>query len=184
MAKKERDRIWWVVIVVMVLLAGLALAQASTKTQTAEIDAETLTINWDTNVWVFSGPPPAVLTLTGPQQATLTSPRMSVRFSAKMDRIIHLEATGPVRLELVTKPDAEGNRRRIVATAKQRAEYSESTQKLVLHGGAEATVVALPEGPESQRAFFSGEVMEANLKTSQLTVQKAHLEVTTPLEED
>jgi len=158
---------------------GLAWGQANTKTQSAEITAESMTFNWGTNEMVFSGGARAVI--SGANPTTLAAPKFTVKLSEKQDRVLSLIAAGPVHIEIVGAPDAHGVRARITATAKERAEYAEATQKIVLYGGAEADYVSLPEGPDSRRAHFTGEVMEADLNTSVLTVTKAHLNVTVPL---
>jgi len=51
----------------------------------------------------------------------------------------------------------------------------------VLSGGAEADIISLPAGPTSQQAHFVGDSITANLKTSIIEVDKAHLQVETSL---
>lgn len=172
-------RISAVVLAALLQASGLAWGQPNTKTQSAEITAESMTFNWATNEMVFSGGARAVI--SGANPTTLAAPRFTVKLSEKQDRVLSLVAAGPVHIEIVGRPDAEGVRAKITATAKERAEYAEVTQKIVLYGGAEADYVSLPEGPNSRRAHFTGEIMEADLNTSILTVTKAHLNVTAPL---
>lgn len=167
------------VLAALLLTSSLAWGQANTKTQSAEITAESMTFNWATNEMVFSGGARAVI--SGANPTTLAAPKFTVRLSEQQDRVLSLVAAGPVHIEIVGKPDAQGVRARITAAAKDRAEYAEATQKIVLYGGAEADYVSLPEGPDSRRAHFTGEIMEADLNTSILTVTKARLNVTAPL---
>ncbi len=156
-------------------------AQAGKQTQTADITSQTMSFNWNTNTFEFTGN--AKVIMAGLYDATVTGPKMVVQLTSKGDRVKQLVTHGPVRFELVSKPDANGVRRRVIATAKDRAEYSEITQKIVLRGNAEATIVTLPETPESQRAHFTGDVMEADLGTGLLTFTQARMQVTSPLKE-
>ena len=178
MGKQGSRRLgFWMVLILLV--PGLVLAQAQKRTQSADITADVMTFNWTSNAFEFTGNAHAVL--KGAYEAVVTAPKMAVKLTAKSDKVDSLVASGPVRFELVSEPDEQGVRHKVVATAQDRAEYSEVNQKLVLRGNAEATITALPEAPDAQRAHFTGDVMEANLATSQLTVTKAHMQVTSPL---
>lgn len=169
--------LFWAALVLLV--PGLVLAQAQKRTQSADITAETATYNWSKNTFDFSGNAHAVL--KGTYDAVVKAPKMLVKLTAKGDQVESLTANGPVRFELISEPDEQGARHKVIATAQERAEYSEVSQKLVLRGNAEATITPLPETADGQRAHFTGEVMEANLATSELTVTKAHMQVTSPL---
>ena len=159
-------------------LAGLSAAVAQSAPP-ADITADSMTYNWDTNVFVFSGN--AKVVITEPYQATLTGPRMTVQMSNQMQGVTSVVADGPVRMVLLTQADAQGVRYQITATAQDRAEYSDADRKILLRGGAEADLVSLPEGPDSRRAHFTGDVIAADLKTSQLTVTQARVRVTAPV---
>ncbi|HEY3397779.1 MAG TPA: LptA/OstA family protein [Armatimonadota bacterium] len=167
------------VLLGLLLIAGAAAAQTEIKTQTADLRSDSMSFNWTTNEMVFIGN--ASVNIANGHHATLTAPKLTVKLSDKGDRVIKLVAAGPVRMEIIGAADPQGVKARIVATAADRAEYSETTQKIVLYGDAQADYVSLPEGPDSRRAHFTGDIMEADLNTSLLTVTKAHLQVSSPL---
>ncbi len=168
------------VLVAILAMAGAGFAQTGTRTESADIKSESGSFNWATGEFTLSTN--VVVTIVGANAASVTAPRMTGKLSKAGDQILSLVAYGPVRMEITTPPDEAGGRARITGTAKDRAEYSETTQKILLYGGAVADYVSLPEGPESRRAHFSGEVIEADLKTSVLTVTKAHITVNAPLQ--
>lgn len=176
---------WLVRIILISVLAALAIAGLTQqrRTQTTQIDYGDVTFHWDTNVLEFVGTAeqPCKLTVTGPHQATMTAPRMSCKLaSGGKQRIEWLKTTGKTHLTVVTKPDEEGRRLKIVATGSQGATYSELTQTIELAGGAQADLTYLPEGPEE--AHLAAEVLKVNLKAKTISASKGHLKVTTLLE--
>ena len=179
MAKQARivSVIW--VLAGLLLVSCLAFAQNSKKTQSAVIEGEVSVFHWSTNELALTGN--VSVQVTSANATTMTAPKMTAKFSKGMDLILSLVASGPVHVEIITAPDADGVRNRITATCNDKAEYSETTQKIMLFGGAVADYVSLPEGPESRRAHFTGEAIEADLNTSMLTVTKAHITVQSPL---
>ena len=179
MAKQARTvTIIWV-LAGLLLVSCLAWAQNSKKTQSADIKGDGSVFNWNTNELTLTGS--VSVQITSANATTMTAPKMTAKFSKAMDLILNLVASGPVRLEIITAPDADGVRSRMTATCTDKAEYSETTQKIVLHGGAVADYVSLPEGPESRTAHFTGDEIEANLNTSELTVLNTHIRVSSPL---
>lgn len=165
-------------IALLLLAPGLVLAEAERRTQSVDITADTGVYTWTTNTFEFTGK--AHAELTGTYEATIDAPKMVFKLTKQGDKVDSLVANGPATFVLI-QTDSTGAKRKVTATAQERAEYSEVSQKLVLRGKAEATIVSLPETADAQRAHFTGEVMEANLLTSQLTVTKAHMQVTSPL---
>src|SRR6056297_3306629 len=112
----------------------------------------------------------------------MTAPRMTIKFNGDHDRINSLDATGPVHFVVTTAADSNGVRRKITASANGGATYSEQTQQVRLTGGASADLKTLGAGAEA--VHFEGNSITANLNTSRLRVDNAHLKIETPLEED
>ena len=162
-------------------LAAVGLTEQR-GTQTTQIDYANVTFHWDTNVLEFVGSSgrPCKLTVTGPHQATMTASKMSAKLTSGGNRIEWLKTTGPTHLTVITKPDEEGQRLKIVATGSQGATYSELTQIVELTGGATADLISLPEG--RGEAHLAAEALDVNLKTKTITAAKGHLKVITPLE--
>ncbi len=179
MAKKAQIAtvIW--VLVGLLAVSCFALAQNSKKTQSAEIKGDSLVFNWVSNEVVLTGN--ASVQIASANPTIMTAPKMTAKLSKAADQIVNLVAYGQIHLKITTAPDPDGVRGRITATCNDKAEYSETTQKILLYGGAVADYVSLPEGPESRRAHFTGDQMEADLNTSTLTVTKAHISVNAPL---
>jgi len=172
------------------LLAGLTLAlllttatlgpTAQTATRTGTVSGDKMTLDLKTNQFVFTGN--CKLTIAGPYNATLTSQKMIFKLSPGADAIEQLTTEGATNLSLITEANQDGQQYKIVASASQGATYSRKDEKVVLSGGAEADIISLPEEPTSQRAHFVGDSITANLKTSIIEVDKAHLQVETSLE--
>ncbi len=166
----------------IVLAASIYGQAAQMTTRTADLQGDDMTLYLKTNQFVFTGH--CKLIITGPYQATMTSAKMTFKLSSGADDIEHLATHGPTDFSVVTQPDEEGNRYKITATSRQGATYSGKQQKVVLSGGASADIVTLPEAPDSQRAHITGDTITADLKTSVISVNKAHLQVETPLESE
>ncbi len=167
-------------LLTLVLLLGKLVGAAQTQTSAAEVNGDNMTFHWEQNLFEFSGN--CQLTISGPYQATMTAPRMEFKLGPKADCIEQLQAVGLTHFKVITKPDAEGRRRQIVATAQEGANYVESTQTVTLSGGAEADILTLPISASTTQAHFSGKTITADLKTSKIDVIDAHLRVITPLE--
>jgi lipopolysaccharide export system protein LptA len=164
--------------VVLFAAAGSAtLAQQVRRTQTAEIKAAELIYDWDKSEWEFSGD--CKVSIAGGHDAQMTAPRMSVKLSPKLDEIVHLIAYGPVKFHVLTRPNSEGIRYSINASAQKQALYREVEQVIELTGGAEADLVAV--GVEGQTARFVGQKITADLKTSRLSVDDANVKIQTPV---
>jgi lipopolysaccharide export system protein LptA len=175
-----------VVILTALLLAALfvpgrGLAQVEKKTQSVDLTADLGTFNWATNIHEFSGHVHAVL--TGAYAATVDAPKMTFKLTPKGNQVDDLVAYGPVRFVIITQPNASGVQYKVVATATDRATYSESNQTLVLKGNADATITSLPESPDAQTAHFTGDEIDADLANSLMTVTQAHMQVSSPLKE-
>lgn len=167
-------------IIIALLLTTLALCQQVKRTRSATITALAMEYDWDKNVVEFSGD--TKLVIGGGYDATMTAPSMNVRLSAKGDKVASLVAKGPVDFTVVTKPDSNGQRRKISAAAKDEATYSEDTQLLKLIGGATADMLPLNAPADAEAVHFTGETITANLKTSRLSVDKANLTVKSQME--
>ena len=169
-----------VLAVVIVLAASVSGQTVQKTTRTATVVGDKMTLDLKTSQFVFTGH--CKLSITGPYEATMTSAKMTFKLSSGGDDIEHLATHGPTDFSLVTSPQGEEKRYKVAATATQGATYSERDQQIVLQGNAEADIVSLPEGPQSQHAHFTGQTITADLKTSVIEVSQAHLKVETPLE--
>ncbi len=164
------------VLLVTATMLGIA---AQTATRTGTISGDKMTLDLRTNQFVFTGN--CKLIISGPYKATMTSEKMTFKLSAAADAIEQLITHGPTKLSLITEANQDGQQYKVVASASQGATYSRQDERVVLSGGAEADIISLPEGPTSQRAHFVGDSITANLKTSIIEVDKAHLQVETSL---
>ena len=99
----------------------------------------------------------------------------------KMNQILRAVASGPVHLDLLTAPDNNGLRRKIVATCGGRATYEGGTEVVTMTGGAEADVTTLPEG-NVEAAHLEGDTITANLRASKLSIKQATISMTTEVE--
>ncbi|MFO7946371.1 MAG: LptA/OstA family protein [Armatimonadota bacterium] len=170
-------------VIVVCLLAGafgIPLAQQVQKTQTATIKADSLEYDWSTETTVMKGN--CHLVIDNDSHAEMTAPAMTVQLNRDRNRINFLEADGVVRFNVTTAPDDNGLRRKISAQAQGGATYRETTQEVKLTGGARADVSTI--GTAAQAVHFEGNTITANLKTSRLRVDNAHLKIETPLKED
>jgi lipopolysaccharide export system protein LptA len=151
----------------------MAWGQAQKRTRTAEVSADDMVFKWETNQFEFTGN--CVLEVSGPNQATIAAPRMSVQLTADGRSIKFLKATGPLRTTVVTAPDSQGVKRRIVATAAQYATYVEADQVVEMVGDAQADIITLPEKPDSPKAHFSGDVLRLSLKSGELSAKRVRI---------
>jgi len=163
------------------LLCAVAVGQQAKKTKTAEIKAETMVYNW--NLGTFEFVSNCRLNITGPYTAEMTAPKMTAKLSKKADKVERLTAAGPVHFEVTTQPDANNVRHKIVASSQGSATYEEASQTVVMNDGAVADVVTLPETSDSESAHFEGDRITADLQKNTISVDKAHLKVTTPMEQ-
>jgi len=158
---------------------GLAAAQQAKATRSAQVRADDLVIDLDTDAWEFTGN--CKLTVSFGHEAQMTAPRMTVQFNEKMDQIVKLIAYGVVNFHVVTKPNADGVRRDISASAQKQAVYSEPTQTVELIGGATADISTV--GGDGEAAHITGDKITANLKTSKIFVDNPNMKIETPLED-
>ena len=163
--------------IVMLVSVGLAVAQQTKATRSAIVEADDLVINLDKDTWEFTGN--CKLNISAGHTAQMTAPRMSVQFSKKMDQILQLIAHGPVKFHVVTKPNDEGVRRDIAVSAQKQAIYREAAQTVEIIGAAVADISTV--GVQGEAAHITGEKITANLKTSQIFVDKPHMKIETPL---
>ena len=173
-----------VLIGALTVVAAAGVAQQVKRAQNAVVTAQTMEYDWGVNTVEFSGG--TKLVLSGEHDATMTAPSMGIKLSPKADRVLSVLAKGPVNFSLLTSPDENGTRRKIVAMAQQQATYSDETQIVKLTGGATADLLpvegAAPAGEGLARAeviHFTGQTITANLKTNKLTVDDANLTVET-----
>ncbi len=143
------------VSLVLLLIAAMLGIAAQTATRTGTVSGDKMTLDLKTNQFVFTGN--CKLTIAGPYKATLTSGKMTFKLAAGADAIEQLITHGPTNLSLITEANQDGQQYKIVASASQGA------------------------GPTSQQAHFVGDSITANLKTSIIEVDKAHLQVETSL---
>lgn len=163
------------------LAATVAFSQQVKRTRTAEIKADLLEFDWNANVFEFSGN--CKLTIGAGYNATMTAPRMTTEIATAPPTVKSLVAQGPVNFVIVTAPDSQGRKRKIVASAQQKATYAEDTQTVKLVGQAQADMTPLEASDEVEAVHFTGETITANLKTSRLTVDNANLTVKTQIEQ-
>lgn len=117
--------------------------------------------------------------------ATMNAPKMLVKLtgqSAENGRVDSVIADGPVAFTAITKKTEKSPARKIVATSKDQATYSNDTKLVKLIGGATADVTPLEEGVVGDVIHFTGQTINANLKTRKLTVDNANLTVNTTVE--
>ena len=163
------------------LLCAVAVGQQAKKTKTAEIRAETMVYNWNLGTFEFMSN--CHLTITGVYNADMTAPKMTAKLAKKGDKVERLTAAGPVHFVVLTQPDANNVRHKIVASSQGDATYEEASQTVVMNVGAVADVVTLPETADSESAHFEGDRITADLAKNTINVDKAHLKVTTPAEQ-
>jgi hypothetical protein len=165
--------------IVLLISVGLAVGQQSKATRTAIVEADDLVINLDKDTWEFTGK--CRLNINAGHTAQMSAPRMSVQFSKKMDQILQLTAYGPVKFHVVTKANEEGIRRDISVSAQKQAVYREAAQTVEIIGAAEANITTV--GVQGEAAHIVGDKITANLKTSQIFVDKPQMKIETPLED-
>ncbi len=164
---------------VLLVSVGPAVAQQAKATRTAIVEADDLVIDLDKDTWEFTGN--CKLNISAGHTAQMTAPRMSVQFSGKMDQILQLIAHGAVKFHVVTRPNAEGIRRDISVSAQKQAIYREAAQTIEIIGAAVADISTV--GAEGEVAHITGDKITANLKTSQIFVDKPHMKIETPLKD-
>ena len=171
--------LWLLMALALLFPASLTGQTAQTATRTATVEGDKMTLDLRTNEIEFTGH--CKLTIAGPYQVRMTAGRMTFKLSAGADSIERLTTHEATNFSLVTQP-AEAEQQYQITAAAGGATYSEKAQQVVLSGGAQADIVSLPEGPQSQRAQVTGETITADLRTSIIEVNKAHLRVETPQE--
>jgi hypothetical protein len=153
----------------------LCFAQAAKHTRTADVSADDMTWRYQKNEFEFTGN--CDLTITGPSSATMTSPKMTMTLTSKGDQIKLLHADGPLQTTIITSPDANGVKHKIVARCSQYATYGEENETIQLVGNAVADLYTLPESPDAQTAHFSGETIRVSLKAGEVSAHKAKVHV-------
>ena len=171
-----RNRWLIVAIVVGVSALGVAMAQQVKRTETGTITADLIEYDFSNNDCEATGN--VTVGIDGKHQAKMFAPALFVDMNQALDRILSLVATGPVRFEVLTAPDSDGQRRKIVASCGTRAAFDAVAQTIVMSGGAKADVSTLPAG-SAEAAHFTGESITVNLRTSTLSIKQADLTVTT-----
>jgi lipopolysaccharide export system protein LptA len=171
--------------VLLVATAGLMLTAAAfcqqvRKFRTSTVEFKIMELDWDTDVVEFSGG--CKLTVGGPFNATMTAPAMTAKVSGKPATLKSLVAKGPVNFTVITRPNSQGLKRKITASAKEQATYSEDTQTVRLVGDAVADMVPLDGGVEAESMHFTGQTVIANLKTNRMSVDNGDLTVKTQME--
>jgi hypothetical protein len=173
----------WLGLAVAALAAGMltvAPAQQTHQTQTGRLEFGELVWDFEDNTFVITGNP-ALLQVRGLHDAEMCSPRITVNADSELSEIKGAVASGPVRLDMLTAPDTEGKRRRINATAQQKATYDQSTAKVTMIGDVVADIVTLPETGE-EAAHLEAQQITVDLRASTLTAAPGSFQVTTEME--
>lgn len=163
----------------------LGLAQAAKHTRTADVSADDMVWRYQKNEFEFTGN--CELKISGPSSATMQAPKMTMTLTSDSRQVKLLHATGPLLATIVTAPDANGVRHKIVARCSQYATYAEGDESIDLVGNAVADLYTLPASPNAQAAHFSGETIHVALKAGEVSAHKAKVHVegvyTAPQEE-
>ncbi len=171
----------WLIIAIVagVSALGVAMAQQVKRTETGAVTADLIEYDFANNDFKATGN--VIVNIDGTHQGKMFAPALSMDLNQDLDRIVSLVATGPVKFEVLTAPDTNGLRRKIVASCGKRATYDANTQTIVMTGGAKADVSTLPAG-NAEAAHFTGDSITVNLLTSTLSVKQAEITVTTEVE--
>ncbi len=170
-----------IVILAVATVITVAVAQQTKRTETGTVTAELIEYDFANNDLTATGN--VSVNIEGRHVAKLRSPMLSVDMNDKMNRILKLVAGGPVNFDVLTAPDVNGLRRKIVASCSSRATYDAGSEMVTMSGNAEADVSTLPEG-NMEAAHFTGESITVNLRTSMLSVKQAEISVTTEVTVD
>ncbi len=172
-------------IMIAVLAVGaltVAIAQQTRETRTGKVVFDQLVWDFENNSIVITGNP-ARLEVQGVTQAELRSPRINVDADANLTEIRGAIATGPVTVNMLTAPDTNGVRRRINATAQDRATYNQGDATVTMVGNVVADIVSLPES-SAEAAHLESEQITVDLRASTLTATPGSFEVTTEVEDE
>ena len=162
------------------LLAAAVALGAEKKTDQADIRAERFTYHWDSNLWEFTGN--CRVEIKGADQATMTAPKMTGKFTEKGTQVSEITAAGPARFDVTTQKTPDGVQRRIVAGCAGEAVYSGATRIVTLTGGAEAEMTVVPADPDAAPTKFSAERLVINLQTLTVEGENVHIEAEIPAE--
>lgn len=165
---------------VAALLVTVAIAQQVKRAGKDVITAGTLDYDWGNNTFEFRGNPQTPLVhvvMTRQYSATMDAPAMSVKLSPKNDRILSFVATGPA--SFTTAAEVNGEKRTIVASARQQVTFDDKTRLIKLVGEAVADLKPAEGATDVDTIHFTGEAININLETKRLTVDNANLTVET-----
>ncbi len=140
----------------------VALPQAR-KGGSAEVRARSMELDLKRGVCVASGN--ARLMRTAPNPATLTAPKVTLRFAGST--ITALTTAGATTFEVTL---GQPPTRRVIGKCTQRAEYDSAKSLIALRGNATATVETLPQNVGGLQPTVTGDVIVANLATGDVTV--------------
>ena len=164
------------ILVAATVLATVVAAQQVRRTETGTVTADLIEYDFAHNDFKATGN--VRVSIAGRHKAELTAPSLAMDLNDNLDRIIKLTATGPVTLNVLTAPDSEGLRRRIVASCSSRATYDAGSETIILTGNVKTDITTLPEG-HAEAAHFTGQSVTVNLRNSTLSVKQAEVSVTT-----
>jgi hypothetical protein len=116
-----------------------------------------------------------IMKITGPNAAEMTAPRMVFQLTSGGSQLKTLKAFGPVKLNVITAKNEEGQRRKITAECSEYASFNEPEQLVEMVGNGQADIMILPEGPDSHRVRFNAEHMRINLRTGELSATPARV---------
>jgi hypothetical protein len=176
-------RRFWLGTMLVVLAVGMltvAPAQQTRQTQTGKVTFGELVWDFENNTIVITGSP-ARLEVRGVTEAELCAPKINVDADANLSEIRGATATGPVQVNMLTAPDNNGKRRRINATAQERATYNQANATVTMVGNVVADIVTLPETGE-EAAHLESQQITVDLRASTLTASPGSFEVTTEVE--
>ncbi len=161
----------------------VATAQQQTRdTQTGRLEYGELVWDFENNTFVITGSP-ALVSVEGLHDAEMCAPKITVDADAGLNEIKGAVASGPVRLNMLTAPDSQGKRRRIVATAQSKATYDQGAATVEMIGDVVADITTLPETGE-EAAHLASERITVDLRASTLSASSGSFEVITEVEEE
>ncbi len=153
----------------------LGLAQSAKSTRTADVSADDMVWRYQKNEFDFTGN--CSLQIHSNSSATMVAPKMTMNLTADGKQVKLLRATGPLETTIITAPDVNGVKRKIVAHCSKYATYGEADETIELVGDAVADLYTLPESPDAQSAHFTGDTIHVNLKAGEVSARKAKVHV-------
>ena len=168
--------------VTLVAALALAAAAAEKKTDKADIWSDKFIYHWDTNLWEFIGN--CRVEIKGPDKATMKAPKLRGKLTKRGTQLEQITASGPVQFDVLTRKDAEGVQRKIVASCDRDAVYDAGARTVTLTGGAVAEMTTIPQQGDAGPTRFTADRLIINLKTLQVEGDNVHIEAEIPVESE